>query len=74
MRSSAPTAFRLSCPLTAVNGSVDALLFDVEKTLELSGAEQAAQTFVEEVLAYRARADATYRGILDIISRYVDLS
>ncbi len=65
---------RLSCPLSAVNGSVDALVFDVEKTLELCGAEQVAQAFVEEVVAYRARADATYRGILDIISRYVDLS
>lgn len=64
---------RLSCRLSAVNGSVDALVFDVEKTLELSGAEQAARAFVEEVVAYRARSDATYRGILDIISRYVDL-
>ncbi len=73
MRSSA-TAIRLRYPLSAVNGSVDALVFDIEKTLELSGAEQAARTFVEEMVAYRARSDATYRGILDIISRYVDLS
>ncbi|MDP8961189.1 MAG: hypothetical protein M3N32_06195 [Actinomycetota bacterium] len=65
---------RLRCPLSAVNGSVDALVFDVEKTLELSGAEQAAASFVEEIAAYRSSSDATYRGILDIISRYVDLS
>lgn len=65
---------RLSYPLSAVNGSVDALVFDVEKILELSGAEQAAASFVAEIVAYRARSDSTYRGILDITSRYVDLS
>ncbi|MDP8929959.1 MAG: hypothetical protein M3O70_15670 [Actinomycetota bacterium] len=73
MRSSA-TAVRLRYPLSAVNGSVDALVFDVEKTLELSGAEQAAASFVEEIVTYRASSDATYRGVLEIISRYVDLS
>lgn len=65
---------RLRYPLSAVNGSVDALVFDVEKSLEVCGAAQAAQALAAEVVAYRASSDATYRGILDIISRYVDLS
>lgn len=67
------SSMRPRCRLSAVNGSVDALIFQVERTLELTGAPELAAAFTAEVSSYRARRDATYRGILCIASVYVDL-
>lgn len=61
------------CRLSAVNGSVEALVFDVERTLEATRGRDVAEAFAAEVAAYRDRDDATYRGILEVAAAYVEL-